>query len=351
MRERQQGVTLLWALRSPCNLQCQYCYFGAQEMPAPTHEGALSHRGNRDVTLGALLAFIRTCSSTIVRRVFLAGGEPLVWLGTRQIITALKAVGCEVIVCTNGLPLQRDDVCRFLLEQDVDAVSISLDSADPETNDHWRKDRSGQGWQGVVAGIQNLIRWRNEEQAPMRIGVYSVLTQHTLPQLVQTGTFVAELGADYFIPQPVSLTVDHPLHAELCIDHRHSQMFADQLDSLRRAHPGLYVGHPGYLASVQRTLQPGPLPLIRQCFGGRDLFFIEPDGSIWDCPSTAKIQHTPPDQRRSILHASAEEVFSAQWRCRNTDCSLFSQDCVNMWQLMAFDTILQPEGRLHAQLL
>src|SRR5258707_1339775 len=81
----QPGVTLLWALRSPCNLQCQYCYFGTQEVPAPPHVGALSHRGHRDLALNALLAFIQTCSSTMVRRVFLAGGEPLVWLGSRRV--------------------------------------------------------------------------------------------------------------------------------------------------------------------------------------------------------------------------------------------------------------------------
>src|SRR6185437_2049662 len=149
---------------------------------------------HRDLSLDTLLTFLRTCSRALVRRVFLAGGEPLVWLGTRRIISALKAVGCEVIVCTNGLPLQRDDLCRFLLAQDVDAVSISLDSADPGTNDQWRKDRSGQGWQGVVAGIKNLTHLRDVEHAPMRIGVYSVLTQQTLPHLVQTGDFVAGLG-------------------------------------------------------------------------------------------------------------------------------------------------------------
>ena len=183
----RQGVTVLWALRSPCNLHCQYCYFGTLETPAPTYTGALSHQGHRDVRLSALLAFAQTCSATVVRRVFLAGGEPLVWLGTRRVISALKAAGCEVVVCTNGLPLQHDDLCRFLLEHEIDAVSISLDSADPETNDRWRQDRSGQGWQDVVAGMRNLIRWHNSMQAPMRIGVYSVLTQQTLPQLAHTG--------------------------------------------------------------------------------------------------------------------------------------------------------------------
>ena len=287
--EQSQGVTLLWALRSPCNLHCQYCYFGTQETPAPTHVGALSHQGHHDASLDTLLAFSHTCTPTVVRRIFLAGGEPLVWLGTRRIIAALKAAGCEVIVCTNGLPLQREELCRFLLAQGVDAVSISLDSADPIINDHWRQDRSGQGWQGVISGIQNLIRLRDAEHAPLRIGIYSVITQQTLPHLAHTGQFVAQLGADYFIMQPVSLATDHPLHDELCIDTRHAFAFTSQLRQLRDAHLDLSLGHPTYLAHMQRTLQPGRLPLIRNCFGGRDLFFIEPDGSIWDCPSTAKI--------------------------------------------------------------
>lgn len=351
MKDVQSGVTLLWALRSPCTLQCQYCYFGTLETPAPTQVGALSHHGHRDAPLDMLLAFIRTCSPGIVRRVFLAGGEPLVWLGTGRVIAALKAAGCEVIICTNGLPLQRDDLCRFLLEHEVDAVSISLDSADPATNDHWRTDRSGQGWRGVVAGIQNLVRLRNAAQAPMRIGVYSVLTQHTLPQLEQTGALVASLGVDYLIVQPVSLAKDHPLHDELCLDHRHAPILAAHLRALKQAHPNLYLGHPGYLARMQRTLHRAPLPLIRGCFGGRDLFFLEPDGSVWDCPSTAKIQQTPSEERHSILDARAEELFSTMRRCRNTDCALFSQDCVNMWQLMAFDAILLPGRRLCGQLV
>ena len=30
------------------------------------------------------------------------------------------------------------------------------------------------------------------------------------------------------------------------------------------------------------------------CFGGHTLAFIEPDGSVWPCPSSHKIAATPP---------------------------------------------------------
>src|SRR6266542_5741701 len=65
------------------------------------------------------------------------------------------------------------------------------------------------------------------------------------------------------------------------------------------------------------------------CFGGRELFFIEPDGSVWDCPSSLKIAATSPGQRRNIRGRTAAGLFATGPRC--TDCSLFSHDCVNMW--------------------
>src|SRR5579883_1060455 len=97
MHGTRQGVTLLWALRSPCNLNCLYCYFGTGggDGVLPTYPGALSHNGHTDVPLAEVLSFIHTFSPGDVRRVFVAGGEPLIWLGTPRVITALKQAGCE----------------------------------------------------------------------------------------------------------------------------------------------------------------------------------------------------------------------------------------------------------------
>ncbi|HLZ64168.1 MAG TPA: hypothetical protein VKR06_45140, partial [Ktedonosporobacter sp.] len=106
----------------------------------------------------------------------------------------------------------------------------------------------------------------------------------------------------------------------------------------------LHLPHPGYLKRVLQTLMPGPLPVILQCFGGKDLFFIEPDGSLWDCPSCYKIAETPTTAHLSLQDHTAPFLFSPQRRQRKTDCSCFSQECVNMWQLMAFDQILAPGG-------
>lgn len=344
-----RGVTLLWGPRSPCTLGCLYCYFGTLGGPedrsaGPSRPGELSHVGRDDLPLEQILTFIATIEPGLVHRVFLAGGEPLVWKGTIPMLLALKERGIEVIVCSNGLALQKPVLCQTLLDLPIDAISISLDSHDSLYNDTWRPDRSGQGWRGVVRGIQTMVRLRNERSARTKIGIYSVLTQKNLDHALPTGHFVAQLGVDYFVIQPVSLTKDHQLYHELSLDARHYDAFMQAITDLQQAGLNLYLPHPRYVSRVQQTLSREPLPIIKHCFGGRDLFFIEPDGSMWDCPSSDKIQQTLPDQHRSIKNTSAADLFSRERRCRNTDCALFSVDCVNMWQLLAFDSILQGDA-------
>src|SRR5579859_8206956 len=145
MPQATRGVTLLWALRSPCNLNCQYCYFGTLGGPqdrsaGPSYPGELSHMGRHDLSLFSQLRWISSFTPLLIHRVFVAGGEPLIWKGTTQVLAKLKAVSCEVIVCTNGLPLRKESVARSLLSMGVDAVSISLDSSDAVYHNHWRQD-------------------------------------------------------------------------------------------------------------------------------------------------------------------------------------------------------------------
>jgi len=104
----------------------------------------------------------------------------------------------------------------------------------------------------------------------------------------------------------------------------------------------LDIGLPdrSYAASFAATLRSESPGLVAGCFGGHTLFFIEPDGSVWDCPSYLKIAATPPSRHRTIRGGDARRLFGPAYRDCPADCALFSRDCVNMWPLTGFDDFL-----------
>jgi MoaA/NifB/PqqE/SkfB family radical SAM enzyme len=338
-------VTLLWALRSPCDLGCQYCYFGTIEEhrgAVPDRPGQLSHLAHTDLPLSEITRFLSTIGDSAIRRVFLAGGEPLIWPHTLAVIEALTAAGVEVIVCTNGIPLNRPGITRRLLRASVAAVSVSLDSADPVQNDRYRPARNRKdGWHTVVSGIRELLAARGPAATP-KVGIYTVVSHRNLSGTREAAEFAANLGVDYFVPQPLSLDTGHALYDELALRPADAPTLATALDGLYDAGLPLSLPTRSYVEQVASTIATADTGAVRGCFGGHTLVFVEPDGSVWDCPSSYKIAATPASRRRSIRDATAADVFPTTPTTCAADCALFSRDCVNMWPLMDFARFLHP---------
>jgi MoaA/NifB/PqqE/SkfB family radical SAM enzyme len=335
----RRDVTLLWALRSPCNLGCRYCYFGTIEEhrnAPPAMPGQLSHLSRSDLGLADVVAFVDSLGDSPVRRIFLAGGEPLIWPPVLDVVARIRAAGVQVVLCTNGIPLNRPEVSARLVQLGVDAVSVSLDSPDPGYNDMYRPARNRQhGWYDVVSGVDRLLTERGRTRRPA-VGLYSVITARNLSSVTGVAELAAELGCDYFVPQPIALAPDHPLHTELSLTTTHIAQLQTQLDRLYSQGPVRLpaADYPARLVSTIDTM-PG---YVAGCFGGRYLYFIEPDGSVWSCPSSHKIAAEAVHPVRNILGRTAGELFTSDTACH--DCALFTGDCVNMWPLMDFDRML-----------
>lgn len=338
-----RDVTLLWALRSACNMGCTYCYFGTIEehqASPPTRAGTLSHLSRDDLAITDIEAFAGTLPGSAVKRIFIAGGEPLIWPRTLDIAAMIKAAGIQVVLCTNGIPLNRADITEQIISLGVDSVSVSLDSPDPAYNDHYRRARNHQhGHADVVAGARRLLDARADRTRP-RVGLYMVVTRRNIQQVTTMGRLAADLGMDYFVPQPISLAPGHPLQAELGLSSDHVARVTTELALLYDARLNISLPDRSYAASFAATLRSELPGFVAGCFGGHTLFFIEPDGSVWDCPSYLKIAATPPSRHRTIRGGDARRLFGPAHRDCPADCALFSRDCVNMWPLTGFDDFL-----------
>lgn len=330
-----RDITLLWALRSPCAFACPHCYFGTVADPkadSPTRAGALSHLSRTDLPAKDLRAFARTLADSPVERVVIAGGEPLDWPGTLGLISLIRQAGCQVVLATNGVPFTRPHVAERLVTLGVDGVSVSLDSADAETNDRMRPSRSARtGYDDVLTGIRALLQARGVEPTPT-IGIYTVVTRARPQEITDVARLAVSLGVDYYVPQPISLAPDHRLFHQMTHTPDDVAAVSEQLDRLYGDPTGLALPDPSYarrFVAAVSTWEGGHVP---DCFGGTRLFFIQPDGSVWDCPSDRRIAATEPEDRRTIRGADARALFAA--RLARGDCSLFSRDCVNMWPLV-----------------
>ncbi|GAA2213324.1 heme b synthase [Nonomuraea monospora] len=330
-----RDATLLWGLRSPCAFACPHCYFGTieehQQAP-PTELGVLSHLSRTDLPFQVLKAFARTLVGSPIERVVIAGGEPLDWPPTLEVIELSKEAGCQVVIATNGIPLTRPQVTQRLIALGVDGVSISLDSADAQTNDRLRPSRSGRfGYDDVLSGIRALLNARGDQNRP-RVGIYTVVMRERPQEITDMARLADQFGVDYYVPQPISLTPDHKLFTELTHRREDVPAVAEQLHRLYGEPTSLALPDPSYARRFVAAISTQESGNVPDCFGGARLFFIQPDGSVWDCPSDRRIAATPSEQRRSIRGADARTLFADRPAC--TNCSLFSRDCVNMWPLV-----------------
>lgn len=337
---QNDDLTILWALRSQCNLRCSYCYFGGDNNQ--TEEvGKLSHQKRNDLSILQISNFIDTIkpSSTKIK-IFIAGGEPLLYPEMCQIVQQLKRKNCQVILCTNGFPLFNKQTCRWIIDSQVDGISISIDSTNPVINDSLRVDPSKRGLKVVLKGLENLLALKNETGSRIKVGTYTVITKKNVDNLAETFDYFNNL-IDYFIVQPVSLSPDHQLYQDLSLTEADYEELFRQISYLKQISQNTYIGNQHYLDELLKQLKsPSGSSFVSGCFGGRNLFFIQPDGTVWDCPSYLKIQQSLNQPVKNIKNQSFDQIFNPQRQRKNTDCNLFCAECLNMLQLMAFDEIL-----------
>lgn len=155
-----------------CNLRCVYC------MP---EEGVESISHDRILRFQEILRICRILASKGIRKIKLTGGEPLVRKGIVELIADIKKIpGIDnVTITTNGVLLE--EMYDALVEAGIDAITVSLDSLDPQIfQEITRRDEAERVKRGIALAME-------KNRVPLKINCVPVLgiQKQKLEELVE----------------------------------------------------------------------------------------------------------------------------------------------------------------------
>ncbi len=128
---------IAWLLTKRCNLKCMHCD---------------SYLDTKKIIASDLITVAKKIAQSDVMIVILSGGEPMLVPNINEIITILKESGKIVKINTNGLNLSKH--AEFLINSEVDSITISIDSMNPSLHD---KIRGKQGsYKNAIEGLEYI---------------------------------------------------------------------------------------------------------------------------------------------------------------------------------------------------
>lgn len=144
----EHPLTVSLELVNRCNLTCVMCYVA-------------NHKGEKHtLSLEALDQFFQDCSRNGVPALMLGDhSEPLLYKEIREVIRSAKRNKImDIFLFTNGV-LLTEDLAKFLIEEEVSRVFVSLDAATPAT---YQKIRGKDELEKIERNLRRLVELRNQ---------------------------------------------------------------------------------------------------------------------------------------------------------------------------------------------
>jgi MoaA/NifB/PqqE/SkfB family radical SAM enzyme len=144
IQNRNLPNLMSFAVNDVCNAACQHCSFFT----------AVEEKGRPSLTLKQASQAIADAQDLGVSVINIVGGEPLMRDDLPQIIRAVDKDRSTTLLFTNGWALE--ERAMELRQAGLDSVFVSIDSADPQRHDEFR--RTPGLYQRAIRGIRRARR-------------------------------------------------------------------------------------------------------------------------------------------------------------------------------------------------
>ncbi|MEW6236688.1 MAG: radical SAM protein [Candidatus Omnitrophota bacterium] len=134
---------------------------------------------------------------------FGVGGEPTLHPQFGSFVRLAKEAGLRVEMTTNGLLLEKEEICETCVEC-VDRCVLSIDGARKKT---FEKIRRGASWNQLMNGIRKITQRRSAaSHSPLRLILNFTLMKDTIDEFPDAVTLASLLGIDKVTAEHVILT-------------------------------------------------------------------------------------------------------------------------------------------------
>ena len=140
-----------------------------------------------------------------LREVQLAGlGEPFLHKDLFAMIEYSRRRKIRSVVVTNGTLLNQQNIEK-IFRSGLDALHVSIDSADPEV---YKSIRVGARLENVTENLKNLVERRDSEKSKLQINVNSILMRRNYHQVEEMIKLCSAVGADSISFSDMQYTFD-----------------------------------------------------------------------------------------------------------------------------------------------
>lgn len=182
----EPNLKVLLQVTERCNLRCKHCFVSS--LP----------EGN-DMSLEDIKEkVLPKLKSANVSRVTLTGGEPLVHKNIYEIIDEINKNNMHITLCTNGLGLNEEIICKLHNLGDIHA-NVSLDGFSAKSHGKFRGNERELVFEKIVENIKLLSKYKLLNGILCSPNKYADVNEY-----LDLAKFAKDVGARYILFNPLS---------------------------------------------------------------------------------------------------------------------------------------------------
>jgi heme b synthase len=268
---------IFWETTAGCNLECVHC----------RRLEVRKEMAKEDLTREESFAMIDAIREVGTPILVLSGGEPLFRPDIFEIADYAISKNFTLALATNGTLVDKD-TAKKIAESGIRRVSISLDGADAETHDAFRKIKGS--FEKAIEGFQNL------KALNMNLQINCTIARHNVHQIENLFGLAERLGADalhLFMLVPVGCGVEisedqmlSPEKYEEVLNWFFKRSKKTKIETKATCAPHYYrimKERSHEIKSEKAEKKHGMSAVTKGCLAGTGICFISHKGEVFPC--------------------------------------------------------------------